>query len=286
MKADRLSISAINQYLRCGNQYLLVKLHGYTPPGISLIQGKAVHASAEKNLRQKARSRVDLPVEELEQAAADNVEEQFHGQVVLTDEEQGRGLNVVKGEAKDFSTSLAKLHREKVAPTVQPLLFVDGGGHEQEGVEVKVVANIPRIGTSLVGVLDVKEESGGIRDLKTSGKKPSDDEAEKSGQLTMYAMLDAVHAKQTGIKRAETFTLDYLVRTPSGTLGTYRLDTQRDRVDMTAMVDRIAAVKEGIEKEIFLPTNPDNWFCSARFCGFYSTGLCRYVAKGARRPQS
>jgi hypothetical protein len=50
--------------------------------------------------------------------------------------------------------------------------------------------------------------------------------------------------------------------------------TERSDEDYRQLLMRVDAVTAAIEAGVFLPTTPDNWRCSPKFCGYYDT--CPY----------
>jgi len=277
VKVDRLSISSARMFARWGEQYRFKREVGPMAPGIALVRGKGLDAAANLNNEQKAKTRIDLPLEEIEAAAADSVEASFHGQVMLTPDERQLGAQAVKDDTKDRAVRLARRYRDAVAPRIQPGLLPNG----EPAVQAAVSASLPAIGLELYGVMDLQDEARVIRDLKSSGKSPNRDAAEKSSQLSMYGLLDHI---LTGAPTSR-LALDTVVLTDGGKC--YAADAQettRGPEEHVAMIERLGTIKNAIEREIFVPTDPDNWACSPRFCGYYEQ--CRYTQRGASRPQS
>jgi hypothetical protein len=128
----------------------------------------------------------------------------------------------------------------------------------------------------------VAKSSGGevVRDLKTSEKSPSKDAADRSQQLTMYALIRQAEVGALPVK----LTLDYLVRTPARLDRKHvPLDTVRDAEDVGALVHRINTAVEAVKRGVFMPTAPDSWWCAPAWCEFY--GSCVYVRRGDSRPR-
>jgi hypothetical protein len=71
--------------------------------------------------------------------------------------------------------------------------------------------------------------------------------------------------------------LDYLIDTKTPQAKTY--SSTRDADDYPVLLARIETATIAIPKGIFVPAREADWWCSAKYCGFYST--CRYV----RRPK-
>lgn len=109
-----------------------------------------------------------------------------------------------------------------------------------------------------------------IRDVKTSKKSPAQDTAEKSNQLTAYAIASQV----LDGKLPDSLKLDYLIDlkrdTKTMTLETKR-DDQQARTYLNRIVNAIAAIRSGI----LVPAPDVAWYCDPRYCGYFQ--ICDYV---------
>jgi len=120
-----------------------------------------------------------------------------------------------------------------------------------------------------LGYIDVVEQDGTIRDTKTSGKTPAESIADKSIQLTIYAMgACAIHGEMP-----PKLTLDYLIYTKEPKVKIF--ETTRVYDDFTPILRRLENAIEVISKGAFTPAPSDSWQCSKKFCSFYS--MCPYV---------
>lgn len=258
-----LSHSALNMLMRCGLQYQFRYLDNIIqPPGVALIVGKGTDKAVSEDLTSKKDNGVLLPDEAVAAIAADAVKLTWHGEEpVLDDDEKQRGKDRVLGDAVDMAVSLARLHHKELAPTIKPTFIQRPWRVQIEGVS-----------HDLIGFIDVQEERG-IRDTKTAGKSPADDAAEKNLQLTMYALAAYVNDG----KLPEYLTLDYLVKlkTPKAVV----LKTARSEDDLRRLLDRIARAITVIKSGAYLPTDPSNWWCSKRFCGYWDR--CPFGARQA-----
>jgi hypothetical protein len=119
------------------------------------------------------------------------------------------------------------------------------------------------------------EEKLVIRDTKTSKKTPSEDEADKSTQLSGYAVAaTAIYGKTP-----DALALDFLVDLKRGTEYAPRFTT-RTPDDDAVFFNRLANAVNTIKSGIFTPTKPDDWRCSKKWCGYFE--VCPY----AKRPKS
>lgn len=258
------SNTQLGMYENCGEQYRRRYILGEKmPPGAAQIRGISVHKAVSVNLKQKIDSAVDLPVEQVVQAAADEVERAFHGEVMLTEEQRSLGVRAVKGTVLDQATALTRLHSQKVAPTIQPALV-------EESVTIPPIAGME---TGLIGIIDLADRAGVVEDLKTASRSPKPSDADDSEQLDVY---DILYQARTG-QRPAAVRLRHLVRTAAGNLSVVTQDSQRTEEQRQAWLERMAVAQAGIKAGTFMPTKRTNWWCDPKWCGYHST--CRYVRR-------
>ena len=248
---DHFSITQLNMYLRCPAQYEFRYIDGIKlPPTAALTKGRSVHKGAEHNYRQKAETRQDVTLEEVQ----DIVGAQFDQEAAGTAWDKVED----KGKVKDETLALSALYHQAVAPEVQPL-FIE---HE---------FRIPVAGAAvpLLGFIDVIDERFVIRDLKTASKTPSEGEAASSLQLTAYAMAyrELVGGIEAGV------ALDYLVQTKQPK--TVTLLANRTELDIARLRLIMNHVLTAINTGLFYP-NPSNFMCSAKNCGYWQACHKRY----------
>lgn len=255
-----VSPSALDMYLRCGEQYRRRYIMGEkVPPGVALVKGQAVHRAAEVNYRQKIESHDDLPIDVLRDAAADHVDRAIAGEgLMLTADENRRGLAKVRGELMDRAVALTSEFSARVAPRVQPAM-----------VETWVTIPLPQHPVDLMGRLDVADTEDRIHDLKAAGKRKTQDEIDRSDQLTFY---DVAFTRITG-RPVTGLVLDVLVDTKRPNVQT--LTSTRTQVDRQVFLNRLNAMLDGVQSGIFAPAPLGSWCCSPRFCGYWWT--CPYV---------
>ena len=185
-----LSPSQINTYLRCPMQHYFSYQRGIKiPPSGALVRGKALHYAAEVNYTQKLESHEDLPLADLEEAAASGFEREAASAAFSDDETPGTVL--------DSTIALTGVYGREVAPQVQPEL-----------IEHRFEIAVPGADIPLLGYIDVIDDAGNIRDLKTASKTPPQDAADKSLQLTAYGF-----ARRAVGGEAEQLVLDFTVAT-------------------------------------------------------------------------
>ena len=266
-----LSISQINMLSRCAEQWRRrYDLGEKIPPGFSRIVGKVVDGTSTTNLTGKMKGEGLMSIEAVGDMAADafgpcweEEEKIAEAEVVLTEQEAALGVDKAAGLAKDKSIRLAQLHAREFAPIIQPT-------HLQRRIEVE----LPGYPYDLLGYLDIQEGLRAIRDTKTAAKTPAKDIADRDDQLTMYAMM--VYKNDGTIPDA--LTLDYLIdlKTPKATV----FATKRTVEDFDPLLRRVEVASLALEKGVFVPARETDWWCSERWCGYFSS--CAYVKRSRR----
>ena len=118
--------------------------------------------AAELNFRQKIKSRIDLPVSEVVEAAVARVQAELAGGYELNvDEEKPRGQSRHR-RSEDVVVTLAELAAEEMCPDYQPVL-----------VEQPVRIELPNNTHDLYGVIDLADDRGRVVDTKTAAKSKS-----------------------------------------------------------------------------------------------------------------
>lgn len=254
-----LSASQLESFCRCPEAYRRRYAEGeIIPPGIAMLVGSGFHRGAEANMRQKVESREDMPAKEIVDMAVAGFEAEIGKGYILNDAEASVGSEIVIGEAKDSVATFAQLHAKEQAPDYQPIMV-------EHPVRIELPG--PR---DLVGIIDLADEQQRVTDFKTGGRRKSQEDADGSVQLTVYA---AAFQVETGSPPSEV-RLDTAVKTKTKM---YRdvITSTRDADDFAALASRINVVTDAIDRGSFPPATPGAWWCSSRFCGYYST--CPFI---------
>lgn len=269
--------SALATLEKCGERFRRRYVENErVPPSPRMLRGTVVHRIASTTMLRKLSEQEIPSVEEARDLAATEFEEAWAGGVsfdqdTLSAESVGRQ----KGDSKDFAVDLSAFYVERLAPRIKPVAVERKIEVKPRDSDITIHGTIDLISDEIAGPAGPAGEY--VRDLKTSEKSPSSETAEKSQQLTMYAM---VRLAEKGALPAG-FTLDYLVRTPAKAERKYvPLHTTRDRDDVSALVNRINTAVEAVKRGVFMPTNPENWWCAPQWCDYY--GTCVYVRRGNR----
>lgn len=281
MARQRWSHSKITTLYRCGEKYRREsEEHERVPPTSSMVRGTALHfVAAEGHIRQKdARVREphvlksivlreSLPsADEAGDLAATRFErERATSGIAAPADEPGPAAKII-GKDKDDAVRMSRFYVEKVAPYLDPLY-----------VERKIVVEPADADVSIVGVIDLgtvgNDGEETVWDAKTGTKKPSQNAAHESDQLTMYSLLRTL---ETG-KLPKNVGLNYIVAEPKAHSSVYSvtLQSKRTEADHRVMVSRLNNAIDAVKKGVFLANGPGNWWCGPKWCRFHPT--CAYV---------
>lgn len=243
-EVDHLSFSSVSTYLRCPRQWAYSYLEQLRRrPGVALIKGGAVDKAASHNLTQKLDTQTDLHTNDVLEVA----EDAFRKQV---DQEGGPGEidwdNGNQARALDSTIGLTELHMRHHAPRIQPAY-----------VQLELHRELPT-GRDFVGHLDYVTTASVVGDVKTGSKRLGQETADSDLQPHAYAFLinepiafEFARVIDTGSRRYEEV-----------------VETGRDRRAIDWFAGLVSDVERGIDAAVF-PPNPNGWWCSRKFCGFY-----------------
>ena len=240
-----LSVSQIRTYLRCPRQYEYIYINKMRPPVTSsLLLGRAFHKAIEEANRAKMETGEILSNDDVKDAFS----QMWDREKTKVEWEDGED----QGQLKDHGLAMTSHYYQEVGQKLRPKLIEQGTTVDIEGVPVKVV-------------IDLVERDGKIRDFKTAKRTPAKDEADRSIQLSTYAMA---YREMTG-ERESGAQLDYTVNLKSGPKITH-LETQIDdsRIERTKTL--IKGVAQAISSGMFYPVE-ESFSCS--FCPFRD--LCK-----------
>jgi hypothetical protein len=255
----QLHVSGLEMLSKCGIQFERVYINGERiPPGVALIVGTSTHKPIARNLENKIRAGVLLPIEEIKDIARDTLVNEWQKGVKLDDEEVKEGIAKVKAAAIDKAVRLSTLHATKTAPEIKPT-----------HVERQWVVQLPGYPVDLAGALDIQEGLQSVRDTKTAAKTPPKTIADESIQLTAYALAVKVIDGQA----VQKVQLDYLIDKTEPEAKPFT--STRDDEDFVTLLRRIERAVIAMEKGVFIPARETDWWCSPKYCGFH--GSCPFV---------
>jgi hypothetical protein len=256
------------------------------PSGIKAKRGQAVHKVAniahDRQLAAKvelvargvtegdfvAHANESLPSgEEAEDLAATHFAAAIEGGVAYNDDEKKEGEAKVRGVELDKAVKMSSFYVARHAPTVDPVAVERDIVIKPKGVDFEIrgivdlasrenfqPANEDERAQAVLSGVPIGEIEI-VHELKTKDKRPSWDAARKSQQLTLYALIR--HA-QTGKPP------DFIAQTSD------HQRAVRTRDDLNAVTHRLNSAIEAVNRGIFIPTNPDSWWCSAKYCDYYA----------------
>lgn len=254
------SVSQLETLFGCGQQYAFKYLEGIREPGsLPKAKGSAVHGAAQANFQQKVETDFDVPADDFRDLAAATFEAEMRGEVLFSPEEQSVGVKKAVAKQKDATVKLAEFYHATVSPDYRPVL-----------VEHEFSIDLPSLGTSLIGFIDLVDLTGRIIDTKTSKRAKSQNDADTSLQLTAYAA-----AREKEKRPAPSLILDTCVQTAGGKTYRQKLTTHRDQADYAALAARMVAAEKIIQAGAFMPAPAKAWWCSPSWCGFWAQ--CPFV---------
>lgn len=248
--------TSLNQSSRCPEQHRRFIVDGPLPPPIAAIGGTAVHKAAQINHHYIKDTGKPLLKEDILDATATAFKEILKEGVSLTKEEALNKDNVL-GQMKDQAISLAGLYADKVSPLIDKPIIIE------EKIELDVGFKVP-----LFGTIDLLHKSNQILDLKTSAKRKPESFGVGNLQATQYTML-----VRSVIEEQPEFEFRILIANKTPVEQTIKA-VVRD-TDEIALLNRARALLRMWETGLFPPANPDSWYCSEAWCGYWST--CPYV---------
>ena len=262
-----LSPSAANMYRKCGESYRLRYIEGLRrPPGGALLVGGAVHAGAEYRNRRMMLSHVETSKRYIVDASVSAYDERLKKEDISLDgEEENKGRGQIVASYRDATATFASGYVDHVAPAIKRPI----------AVEERIELVVPKLGITLLGILDVAHEDNGrvvLEDLKVGRKAWTVGDADLSDQLTWYAMAwKHTHGAlpySVGIRSLRTLS--------AGPTAMFR-QSFRSNSHVDKLLATIETVLSGIRAGVFIPAAEGAWWCSRRWCGYWHD--CRYRGK-------
>jgi RecB family exonuclease len=248
-----LSVSSLALFWRCPERWRRRYLERQREPQTgAMVVGKAVgavitahYAARMAGERLSVADCDDLVVAEFEECAARP----------LTDFGQED-----PSELREQSREALRAYLAELAPSVRPV-----------SVERRFELRFDGVEWSIVGYLDVEDESGDTIDVKVGAKHVSEARAERDPQATLYALARRAEGLPTGrflfhsIRRGPIRSGERCLVVPA----------PRTAAALTAMEARIAQTARQIgrcaETGNWPLSTPDGWWCSPGQCRFWSS---------------
>ncbi len=259
-ESTHVSFSQLSMILKCGEQYRRRYLLGEKiPPSGAQSRGWCGHKANEYNFRQKIESALDLPSEEVIQIFIDEWEKEKFNISFSADELQDKSASTVLGEFKDSGVALVKLYHKEQSPLVFP-----------KSVEAEFTVEFQGDFPPLVGRIDRINVDEIIEEDKFVGKTPPEDDALTDVQLTCYnlAYQHLTGKQPAGLRKR--FAVD--LKIPKTVV---RESPPRGQDDIARFLLRLQKAMEAIKAGMFLPAAGGVWWCSKKWCGYYSSCCVR-----------
>lgn len=259
MSVQTIRQSTLNMLFRCGMQCKYRFEDGIIiPPGVAARRGTTVHTTSQATNEYKLLKGVDLPVDYMQDLAADTYRRLVLDRGVYIPKSEYAERHRLIGEGMDSAVRLSKLYRTEIAPSLKPWLI-------ERTVVVDFGLELP-----LEGTIDLVESDSHLRDIKSAGKSYNQAAADCSLQLTQYNVM---------------FYLTYGYWPPETSLivlvdlkkeqKVQVIKTRRTEACLGAYKQRVALAIKQFKSGIFLPTNPDNWWCTEKWCGYWQ--MCPFA---------
>ena len=271
-KKPHLSPSQLDTLAMCGERWRRRYIDGVIiPPGTAMLRGTGVHGGIKENFSQKIESWNDLPVDAVVDASVAAFDGEWGRGVQLDADEATVGLQLVKGRTTDTVVELARCFHQTTAALYQPTRVEEG---------FRIV--LPDLSHDLIGYLDFMAFDRGMEDgnlpddidrivvdVKTSGKRRSKEDADRSIQLTAYA---AAGCNMEGVNEMEV-RLEVAVAKKKPEIQC--LQSHRGQQDFSVLGRRVQQALKIIESGAFSPAPVGAWWCAPKWCGYWAT--CPYV---------
>ncbi|MCR4338583.1 MAG: PD-(D/E)XK nuclease family protein [Gemmatimonadaceae bacterium] len=268
LPVEHLSPSSIDAFWKCAEQWRRERIDRDPRPATDkTIFGRAFHRAVERNFLQKIDSHEDLPVPVMRDMTGDAFN-------TVLDEEKGvREINWYDSKPDQIQSgvitamvgtdALPGFH-QVLAPTVQPVAV-------ERWLEVKTASGVP-----LSMRVDVEDVRRRILDVKTTTKRKTQADLDKSTQATAY-----LYGREREGNPATEFGVQVAVRTLKPqqqelvtTRSAGQLEAFERLVDVTVATVRHFLGVYG-EAGPWPGASPLGYWCSPTQCSFYASCVWR-----------
>lgn len=254
---EYIRASSISSYLECSAKYYfqnIEQVQVYNKPALAF--GSSVHKALEFNFSQKVNTRIDLPVEQVQEVFSQNLDNEFSNV-------EAKDLDEPAGVIKDNGIKLVEKYQKEHAYRIQPVM-----------VEQKVNVKFKGLDYGLSGTIDLIDENGVLVDHKTTAKDvlaiPESYKIQVGGA---YAFLVKTLTK----KPVSAARIDFLVRKSTKATENKILPVNIP-VDEQYFFNVFTQVASGIKNGIFIP-NRQHMYCSRKYCKFWNICEARFSGK-------
>lgn len=237
-----LSVSSARMFLKCPRQFEFRYVKGLiVPPGLALVEGVAHHAALEHDNKHR--------IERGKQVSSKVLTQLFSETFV----KKSKDIDDWEGDNEKsvlLRGALLLKRWEQVSGWLQPT--------SAESKFEELIGGAPFLG--FIDVLTAKE----VWDFKVVGRAKSEADAKNDLQLQAYSLV-------TGKRKAGFVSLVKNATKPESMVQKVQVTvSDEDRANAATVFGSVA---DAIRKGSFPHTDPANWWCSPRFCGYYR--LCK-----------
>jgi RecB family exonuclease len=208
-----------------------------------MVQGKAIHASLEKNYKNKLDTGQDISISDAQDCFSDYYDKAIKDTIDSDD--------TVRGTIKDASISYIDEYIKKVAPKITPEKV-------EEEFSTQITPSV-RIKGFIDLIQKVSPSDKVIVDHKVTTKKKAQSDADSSLQLSIYSMA-------TKIKKVRFDSLIPSRQNADEGYGYVPVVSERDAAQLKFDRSVIISVAEAISSGVFPKTGKGTWKCTKSFC--------------------
>ena len=253
-----LSPSGFGTYRRCPRQFEYSYVQGIiSPPGISMVKGKAIHKGAEVVHQHTIDHQKPMPLEEATQRVSDYFDDE------KKDVEDWE--DTTAGDVKDNTLANFNAYYIAAVPLIRPVAVEKPFAQRIGTVPMRGVMDLIDTAPGEYSIGDDPEQPPPavevVSDLKTARAKWSEDKVNRHPQLTIYAIVEDT----------EFVRVDLLLDQKRGCKYS-PLRALRDVNEKRVLVEDVEEVVYLIKKGFFPRCDPvlTSWVCTPRFCGYYA----------------
>lgn len=258
---EGIDFSAADMWLKCGEQYRRRYIEGVkSPPGLAMIEGTSHHHSMEMDNKSKRDKGKQLTAKHLTELFEHKLDEE----TTKAKGECEKAKVEFDWEGEDRGRLLARAK----------ILHVDWHGKspkfDPDIVEDPFTKRVKAGGVefTMYGQTDLTTKAPAVWDFKTSGKAKNQKDVDENLQLTVYSWVHQI--PDVGIIALVKTATPYVQIVPS----------TRTPGQWVWGMRAIASAVQAIRRGVFPITNPGQfpapWWCSGRFCGYYSDCRGKY----------
>ena len=235
-----LSVSSLTMYLRCPKQYEFRYIHGLkSPPSVALVEGSSHHIWLAHNNDEKIKTGEDSNADDM----VDLFSEVFFEKSQEIKQWEGSKVDDVIDRGGGLVSAFMDTAAEKIVPI-----------KAEEKFEVEIG------GVPVIGYIDVITRRE-VLDYKVVARAKSENDVRNSLQLATYSI--ATKKPKVG----------FVCLTKTKTPAVKFIETALSPDLKTSAGLIYKGARDAIKSGSFPMTDPSNWGCSSRFCGYWK--LCR-----------